>query len=117
MKIHFVNSVIKSFELAIDTLWKYLKLHGEVVGGMIFENNSPKAIVRVCHHTRIIDELEAEGFIFMIERRNNTSHIYKEEIAQQIFCSIEKYYRQVKTKRRNVSGEVILYESYCIVCD
>jgi len=89
-------SVIKCFELAMHVLWRYLKLYGEVVGGMTFENNSPKAIVRVCHHARIIDELEAEGLIFMIEGRNNTSHIYKEEIAQQLFCSIEKYYKVMK---------------------
>ncbi len=89
-------SIIKCFELAMHVLWRYLKLYGEVVGGMTFENNSPKAIVCVCHHAKIIDELEAEGLIFMIEGRNNTSHIYKEEIAQQIFCSIEKYYKVMK---------------------
>jgi len=94
--VTFRLSVIKCFELAIYTLWRYLKLYGEVFGGMVFENNSPKAIVRVCHHARIIDELEAEGLIFMIEGRNNTSHIYKEEIVQQIFCSIEKYYKIMK---------------------
>jgi nucleotidyltransferase substrate binding protein (TIGR01987 family) len=102
------NSVIKSFELAIDILWKYLKLYGEVVGGMTFENNSPKAIVRVCHQTKIVDELEAEKLIIMIEGRNNTSHIYKEEIAQQIFCSIEKYYKVMKNivDRLNPSVEM-----------
>ncbi len=88
----FRDSEIKRFEICADTLWKYLKLYLETKKGVL--QTSPKAVFRECLRSQIItDEKEVALAIEMVDARNSTSHIYKEEVAEQIHAHIPAYYQ------------------------
>ena len=88
----FRDSEIKRFEICTDTLWKYLKLYLETKKGVL--QTSPKPVFRECLRSQIItDEKEVALAIEMVDARNATSHIYKEEIAEQIHAHIPVYYQ------------------------
>ncbi|MBM3892974.1 DUF86 domain-containing protein [Candidatus Dependentiae bacterium] len=77
------DSTIKRFELATDQFWKILKLYLEQVA-LAPEETTPRAIIRTTARYHIITETEAEQLINMIKSRNQTSHIYQEEIADEL---------------------------------
>ena len=83
------DSAIKRFEIAVDTLWKYLKIYLEVQKGVV--HNSPKPVFRECLRTNILTPQETAAALEMIDARNTTSHIYKEEIAEQISHKLQNY--------------------------
>jgi len=88
----FCESELKRFEICTDTLWKYLKLYLETKKGVL--QTSPKPVFRECLRSQIItDEKEVALAIEMVDARNATSHIYKEEIAEQIHAHIPVYYQ------------------------
>ncbi len=76
------DSAIKRFEISVDTLWKYLKIYLEVQKGVV--HNSPKPVFRECLRTNILSDKDTKTALEMIDARNMTSHIYKEEIAEEI---------------------------------
>ena len=84
------DSVIKRFEFSLDFLWKYLKFFLEARAGVV--HNSPKPVIRECFKNKFIDEQEALQGLDMINARNMTSHIYREEIAEQIWSDIPKHH-------------------------
>lgn len=84
------DSAIKRFEISLDTLWKYLKIYLEVKIGLT--QSSPKPIFRECLRVELINEKDTTEALKMIDARNMTSHIYKEEIAEQLSSNLSKYY-------------------------
>jgi nucleotidyltransferase substrate binding protein (TIGR01987 family) len=86
------DSIIQRFEYSFDLFWKFLKLYLEYQGTTDFQINSPKGTFRVSLKTKIIDLKEAELAQEMVSDRNITTHIYREEIAQNIAVEIPKYY-------------------------
>jgi len=83
------DSVIKRFEFTIDTTWKYLKFYIEAQVGVI--QNSPKPVIRECFRNGFMTEEQATEALDMINGRNMTSHIYREEIAQELWKKIPAY--------------------------
>ncbi|HBR70305.1 TPA: nucleotidyltransferase [Candidatus Dependentiae bacterium] len=83
------DSAIKRFEISVDTLWKYLKIYLEVQKGVI--HNSPKPVFRECLRTGILSDKNTQVALEMVDARNMTSHIYKEEIAEQISNNFPLY--------------------------
>lgn len=85
------DSLIKRFELAFDTTWKYGKVYLEVKAGLI--QNSPKSVFRECLRINEISELDALKALEMVDVRNQTTHTYQELLAEEIsekipdFCS------------------------------
>jgi len=101
------DAVIKRFEYSLDTTWKYLKTYLEKVVGMTLTNKGPKPIFRECLKAGLLTEEEATEGIKMVDQRNMTSHIYKEEIANEISKNINKYYELMqntvdKTRHKNI---------------
>jgi len=84
------DSVIKRFEFTLDMVWKYLKFYLENRFGVV--HNSPKPVMRECLKNNLISETEALRALDMINACNMTSHIYKEEIAEEIVSKIPDYY-------------------------
>ena len=89
------DSVIKRFEFTIDTTWKYLKFYIEAQVGVI--QNSPKPVIRECFRNGFISEQQATQALDMINGRNMTSHIYREEIVQELWKKIPGYHALLKT--------------------
>lgn len=86
------DSMIKRFSCCVDMLWKYIKLYLEEELELKPEIRSPKHIAREVGAAGLITEQETETLLDMIDSRNMTSHIYKEEIAEQLSREIPCYY-------------------------
>lgn len=80
------DSVIKRLEYCVDSFWKLIKLHLEKIQGIPLETtgSGPKPIARTAALHYVISEQESVQLIDMIEERNKTSHMYKEEIADEV---------------------------------
>lgn len=90
------DSLIQRFEYSVDTLWKYLKDYLENSQGILLEVKSPRSVIRATGNARLISEEDVELAMTMIDSRNRTSHIYKEEIAQEIANQIHSYYKLMR---------------------
>ena len=88
------DSVIKRFEMSLDTFWKYLKVYLEVKKGIVI--NSPKMIFRECYKNSLMDEEETKLFLKMVDSRNMAAHGYHEEVAEEIASDIPGYYNLMK---------------------
>jgi len=86
------DSVVQRFEYTIDLFWKYIKKYLEQahVGGDI---KFPSEIMREAYSTGLFSEEDAETILLMIKSRNNTSHLYIEEVAEQLVGAIPSYYK------------------------
>ena len=88
------DSVIKRFELAIDTLWKYIKFFLETKFGVV--HNSPKPVFRECLKNNLITEQDATNALKMIDIRNLASNTYKEEIAEEIVKDLPQMHELIR---------------------
>jgi nucleotidyltransferase substrate binding protein (TIGR01987 family) len=78
------DSVIKRLEYCVDHFWKLLKTYLEESQGVAVVENGPKPIARIAALHNILSEQESQQLITMIQERNNTAHMYKQEIADEI---------------------------------
>ena len=86
------DSVIKRFEYCTDNLWKYVQLYLESVLNLSLEKGGPSFVFRKCLQARLLSQDEIESAIEMVKSRNQTSHIYQEEIADVISKNAQEYY-------------------------
>jgi nucleotidyltransferase substrate binding protein, HI0074 family len=84
------DATIQRFEYTFEALWKFLKEYLKEREGIIA--NSPKACFREIFSLGVICEEETVQFLEMTDRRNDTSHTYKEEVAQIIYDKTQKYF-------------------------
>ena len=75
------DSVIQRFEFSIELFWKYMRIFLETSKKTPLNSIFACDIVRSACQFRLISENDAQVCIDMINNRNLTSHIYKEEIA------------------------------------
>ena len=83
------DATIQRFEYTFEALWKFLKEYLKDREGII--SNSPKSCFRELLSLGFLTEEETVNFLEMTDRRNDTSHTYKEEVAQIIFAQIPEY--------------------------
>lgn len=83
-----VDSVIKRFEFTIELFWKFLKRIVEAKGIEVIP--SPRDVLKEAYVLRLIDDELI--WLNMIKDRNRTAHIYNEEVADEIYEHIKKYY-------------------------
>ena len=57
---------------------------------------SPRGILRQAINVRFLSEDEGNECMKMVELRNKTSHIYHEEMAEEIAQKIPIYYKLIK---------------------
>ena len=81
------DGVIQRFEFSFELLWKTLKLFLADEGIIA---NSPKEALKETFRFGLIKDDEV--FLDMLEDRNQTSHIYSEDISKEIFGRIKKKY-------------------------
>ena len=85
------DSMIQRFEYSIDLLWKYLKSYLYDQLNIVPDIVSPNNIIREAGKARLISEKETEIMLEMIKKRNLTSHIYQEEIAEILSVELPAY--------------------------
>jgi len=83
--------VIKHFELAYETAWKFLKEYLAYTYNC--EATSPKLIFRECEKYRVFPQGIVNELITLADARNNTTHIYNQILAQEVCNSISKHYQ------------------------
>lgn len=83
------DSLIKRFELAFDTTWKYGKVYLEVKTGLV--QNSPKSVFRECLRINLVSETDTIQALEMVDVRNQTAHTYQDVLAEEISDSIPEF--------------------------
>lgn len=83
------DSVIKRFEYCSDLLWKTIKEYLLTIHGI--EVNSPKSAYRAAHEVNFLSPEETEIFLDMVDDRNETSHTYNEEFAEELSQKITRH--------------------------
>ncbi len=88
------DAAIQRFEYTFEALWKFLKEYLREKEGIIA--NSPKSCFREIFSLGLLSEEEAEKSLKMTDRRNDTSHTYKEEVAEIIYNELDEFTRLIK---------------------
>jgi len=81
------DGVIQRFEFTFELLWKTLRLF-LLTEGII--TKSPKEALKESFHFGLIKDEEI--FLDMLDDRNQTSHIYSEDVTKEIVRRIKKFY-------------------------
>ena len=88
------DATIQRFEYTFEAIWKFLKEYLKEKEGII--SNSPKRCFKEIFPLGFLTEEETVRCLEMTDRRNDTSHTYKEEVAQLIYGEIQGYYKLMK---------------------
>ncbi len=83
------DSIIQRFEFTYELAWKTLKAFMEY-SGITLNTTFPRSIFKEAYAHKIIDNDAV--WIKLLEDRNATSHIYKEELADQVAQRIVTLY-------------------------
>ncbi len=79
-----VDASIQRFEFSIELFWKTLK---RLLFDLGKEVNYPKEILREAFQGHLINDEDC--WILMLTDRNQTSHAYEEELADQIYSRLQ----------------------------
>ena len=74
---------------------KFIKLYIEIVLTRAITENGPRPIIRTAALSKIISEDEARRLMEMVIERNKASHMYREEIADEIAKHPPKAYKLI----------------------
>jgi len=88
------DATIQRFEYTFEALWKFLKEYLKEKEGIV--SNSPKACFKEIFSLGFLNEEETVKCLEMTDRRNDTSHTYKEEVAKLIYSKTKGYYILMK---------------------
>lgn len=91
------DSVIQRFEYSIDTFWKFLKIYLQEQLQVTLESLSPRPILRQALEANLMSEQEYTIIIKGLINRNETSHSYNEELAEEIVNDIPEFYEAMYT--------------------
>jgi nucleotidyltransferase substrate binding protein (TIGR01987 family) len=83
------DATIQRFEYTFEAFWKFIKEYLKEKEGVI--GNSPKACFREIFSLGFSSEDETVQLQEMTDKRNDTPHTYKEEVAQSIYNKIREY--------------------------
>ena len=92
------DGVIQRFEFTFELLWKTLKLFLANEGII---TRSPKESLKESFRFGLIEDENL--FLDMLEDRNQTTHIYSEDISKKIFERVTKnYFNAIKMLQRKL---------------
>lgn len=86
------DSAIQRFEFTYELAWKAMKAYLEEKG--VKELYSPKDVIKGAYQNKIIDNDPV--WLEMVDTRNMTSHIYKEEMAEKVYAKLPSYLPLIK---------------------
>ncbi len=97
------DGVIQRFEFTFELLWKTLRLFLLDEG---INTNSPKEVLKETFRFGLIKDEKL--FLDMLDDRNQTSHIYSEDVSKKIFERIrKKYYTALKKLVRGIKERMV----------
>ncbi len=83
------NGCIQKFEYCGELAWKLSKVLLKWQTGQ--EYNSPKPVYRALFAEKYVREDLCKDLLFTIDERNNLSHIYKEELFDNVWQNLPKH--------------------------
>ncbi|HEY85514.1 MAG TPA: nucleotidyltransferase [Chloroflexi bacterium] len=87
--------VIQHFEFTYELCWKFMKRWlQENVGRVYVDGVSRRELFRIAAENRLIDDVDAWWAYH--KARNLTSHIYNEEVADDVFAVSEEFLPQAQ---------------------
>jgi nucleotidyltransferase substrate binding protein (TIGR01987 family) len=92
--VYVRDIAIKRFEFTFEAVWKLVQAYLDEYRKV--KCFSPKHCLREAYQAGVIDENELELFIRIVDDRNLTVHLYKEEQAQEIYEKLPAYYDAMK---------------------
>ncbi len=97
------DSMIQRFEYSIDLLWKYIKTYLDEKLDIVPDVLSPNNVIRQAGKARLLSEQETMALLDMVKKRNLTSHIYQEEIAEILSGDLPAYLITMQTILANLT--------------
>lgn len=88
----FVDGTIQRFEFAIELYWKTFK---RLLNQEGIQTNTPRESLQKAYQIRWIKDETA--WLQMLKDRNETSHVYDEEMAKRIYLRIKQYFPQMES--------------------
>lgn len=85
------DSAIKRFEICYDLAWKAIKEYSKKEGVECF---SPRSCIKTAFQLKLIDY--DEKWLKIIDDRNLSAHLYKEEYAEQVYSRLNDYLKLFK---------------------
>lgn len=83
------DAAIQRFEYTFEAFWKFLKEYLKEKGGIIA--NSPKSVFKELLPLAFVTPDKTTALLEMTDKRNETSHTYKANVAQAIYEKISEY--------------------------
>jgi len=83
------DAAIQRFEYTFEAFWKFIREYLKEKEGIIA--NSPKSCFKEIFSLGFVDEEETVELQEMTDKRNDTSHTYKEAVAQSIYEKLKGY--------------------------
>ena len=83
------DAAIQRFEYTFEAFWKFVREYLKEKEGIVA--NSPKACFKELFSLGFAGEEETVELQEMTDKRNDTSHTYKEAVAQSIFEKVKDY--------------------------
>lgn len=80
------DSAILRFQLALELSWKYLRA---LLEEQAISTYSPKNVIREAAQAGLLDD--PETWIKFINYRNDVVHLYKEDLAEELYKSIRDF--------------------------
>ncbi len=87
------DGAIQRFEYSFELSWKTLKTVLEYLG--VEDCKSPRKALQAGLIQGFINTKDQEVWLKMLDDRNQTTHIYHEEVAISIFSHLFEYYEQM----------------------
>lgn len=83
------NGQIQKFEYCAELMWKTLKIFLREIEAV--EARSPKDVVKAFYRYTSTNEQQYETMIQIIEDRNRLSHLYREELFNEVYDKLAAY--------------------------
>jgi nucleotidyltransferase substrate binding protein (TIGR01987 family) len=83
------DAAIQRFEYTFEAFWKFVRETLKEKEGIVA--NSPKACFKEIFSLGLASEEETVALQEMTDKRNETSHTYKEDVAQGIYKKLPEY--------------------------
>ena len=85
-----ISGIIDKFFFQFELGWKVLKQLLQYEGEGISRSSSPRDIIKAAYVC--FDFLDEETWLCMLQKRNDTTHIYNEDVARQLVQEILETY-------------------------
>ncbi len=85
-----IAGVIQNFEFSYELSWKFIKRWlSENIGSTYVDGVTRRELFRLAAQSRLIDDVDK--WMFYHAARNQTSHIYNEDIAREVFDTAKDF--------------------------